>query len=98
MAGRILLHCLFFLLSLILTFPTMANTATEKPSRAEVPFQTTRGLIVVRAKMAARSGNFVLDTGAELTLVETGFLGLREPGNGLSPIAIPGGNSEKEQT
>jgi len=65
------------LVALALVASTAAWGHGRRAVKIEVPFETARGLVIVHAVMAGRPGDFLLDTGAEMTLADRRFLGLK---------------------
>jgi aspartyl protease len=52
----------------------------REPARVEVPFETTRGgagLMTIRVTVNGKTGDFLFDTGDELTLLDREFAGFK---------------------
>ena len=64
------------LAALAVLFAGIAS-AQEQPRTFRVPFRAAR-LLLIQATVAGRTGEFILDTGAEETLVDRSFLGLKK--------------------
>jgi len=58
--------------------------------RVELHFESVRGLMLVRARMGDREGTFIFDTGAQMTLVDREFLGLKPEDKPFDGAAAPG--------
>jgi len=74
--------------------------AHREPARVELPFETVKGrnLMIVRVSVGGKTGDFLFDTGDELTLVDREFAGYAKPKlekNGAHPDGQSGVTTAK---
>jgi hypothetical protein len=77
--------------ALVLAVAAAAQGHGREPVRVQVPFETAeRNVTIVRVTVAGKPPNFILDTGAELTLLDREFAGFAKPEANKSET--PGGH------
>ncbi len=83
------------LLTLIPVLAVLAVAETRQEGRSFPLDRTRSGLLVVRVTVDGREGDFIVDTGSEITLVDAKMLFLSRFGAGRPDTAAKGGPSFK---